>query len=641
MKTLRRGGLTAAWAAVLVFLAGCAGEIGVVQVGASGRVQYGSAVTKKGISQDTGNLLGNFLLEETYEEQPFELIARLEKLFRNEPRPEYLTALADCALNIGLREGNPDVAVRFFLSSALYSYGYLALLDRPDLKPYNAERLAMMRIYSIAISELFDYLNKRGLALKSSFTLNAAGGQRVIFLPPRFELPLEPQNFAEFLLCADYRTKNLTHLSRSFGIGAPLVCCLTEAAITAEGKGHTRFAEQQTLPGTLMIDFDKADEGVCARLAFLDPLEHETTRVGKYELPLEMDFSTPLAYMVRNPLPFDYLTYMIRPEKTRRMQGLYMFEPYRSDRIPVVFVHGLMSNVRTWMQMINTLQSDPVLRKYYQFWGFTYSSGNPVLYSARQLRAALRDEEAKLRAAGQSTVMFDRMVLVGHSMGGLVAKSMVLNPGESLIEPIIGKKPEEVLDKLTPDQRETVENSLCFKPLPFVKRVVFLAVPHRGSGYAQSWVGRVGSNMVELPVSLVTRGDGIIKTLMNHGVLLPNDSRLATGIEDLDPNSRTLQVLSEIPYAPGVVYHSIIGNEREGGVPGGSDGVVPYLSSHLDGAASELVVKSGHSVQVNPLAIQELRRILLEHLRQFPDLKVEMPKLPEQVAKPDEQSNAK
>lgn len=122
--------------------------------------------------------------------------------------------------------------------------------------------------------------------------------------------------------------------------------------------------------------------------------------------------------MVRNPLPFDYLTYMLKPEETRQMQGLYMLEPFRDDRIPVVLVHGLMSNIRTWMQMINTLQSDPVLRKYYQFWGFTYSSGNPVLFSAKMLRDDLQLEAERLSASGRPTTMFSRMVLVGHSMAG-------------------------------------------------------------------------------------------------------------------------------------------------------------------------------------------------------------------------------
>lgn len=621
----------------LLWVSGCSSEISVTRVGASGRVGYGESLSPSGISQETNNLLGNFLLEEAFRERPAELITGLENLFRAEPQPSYLAALADCSLNIGLRyRRDPDTAVGYYLSAALYSYGYLAALDRPDLKPYNAERLQMMRIYNLATAELFDYLHRRGLHLKSSFSLNTAGGQRVNFLPPQYELPLAPENFDDYLLCADFRTENLTHISRSFGIGAPLICELTDEAIKGENENRTRFAQQQTLPATLMVKFNVQGEGkLDARLLFLDSRNKESVQLGKYNLPVEQDFSTPLAYMVHNPLPFDYLTYMIRPEETRQIQGLYMFEPFREDRIPVVLVHGLMSNIRTWMQLINTLQSDPVLRKYYQFWGFTYSSGNPVLLSAKMLRDDLQLEEERLKEAGVSTKMFSRMVLVGHSMGGLVAKTMAMSSGDRLIEPVFGQDYQKMLDGLGQEHRTFLQEMMNFEALPFVKRLVFLAVPHHGSDMAQSWIARLGSCWVKLPVTLVTHGEGIIKALMDQGVFMPNDTKFATGIDNLDPDDRTLNLLSTIPFAPGVVYHSIIGNRHEDGIPGGSDGVVPYLSSHLDGAASELVVKSGHSVQVNPLAIQELRRILIEHLRQFPELNVELPKFPDKVGNED------
>ena len=615
----------------MTLIFGCSSEISVTRVGADGRLDYGESITSSGISQETNNLLGNFLLEEAFEERPAELISELERLFRAEPQPTYLAALADCSLNIGLRfRSDPDTSIRYYLSAALYSYGYLAALDRPDLKPYNAERLQMMRIYNLAATELFDYLHRRGLHLKSSFSLNAAGGRRVNFLSPKFELPLSPEHFEDYRLCADYRTENLTHISRSFGVGAPLICELTEEAVTA--GGDTRFAEQQTLPATLLIRFEAPEKGsLTARLLYVDSRNQESVTFGKYQLPIEQDFSTPLAYMVRNPLPFDYLTYMIRPEATRRMQGLYMFEPFREDRIPVVLVHGLMSNIRTWMQLINTLQSDPVLRRHYQFWGFTYSSGNPVLLSAKMLRDDLLLEEERLRESGGSTEMFSRMVIVGHSMGGLVAKTMAMSSGDRLFESILGADFQKKLEELEPDQRLFVEEMMNFEALPFARRLVFFAVPHHGSEMAKSWIAHLGSSLIRLPIALVTRGEGIIKTLMDQGVFMPDDTKFATGIDNLDPDNRMLNLLRELPFASGVVYHSVIGNREEEGVPGGSDGVVPYLSSHLDGAASELVVKSDHSVQVNPLAIQELRRILIEHLRQFPELHVELPKFPDKV----------
>ena len=48
-------------------------------------------------------------------------------------------------------------------------------------------------------------------------------GGTVRFETPEYRLPVSGQQVREMLLCADYRTKNLTHASRSFGVGAPLV----------------------------------------------------------------------------------------------------------------------------------------------------------------------------------------------------------------------------------------------------------------------------------------------------------------------------------------------------------------------------------------------------------------------------------
>lgn len=534
-------------------------------------------------------------------------------------------------MNLGLRYASkPDLAIQYYLAAALYSYGYLVALDDPGSRPYSEERVTMIRIYNVAITEIFAYLHKRDLYRNNSFELTSIGGQKVTFTAPLYRLPLPESSYSDFLLCADYRPENLTHVSRRFGIGAPLICQI---------KPHSeadaaRFADQQALPATLAIRFDQNNDrwdDVTARLEFLDSRNIDSTRVGRNEIPLELDFSTPLAYMVRNPPPFGYLEYMLNPDKTRRMQGLYMMEPYSDDRIPVVFVHGLMSNTRTWMQMINTLQNDPVLRKYYQFWGFSYSSGNPVLYSAQMLRDDLNTEAERLKATGLSDKMFNRMVVVGHSMGGLLSKTLIMNADNRLIEPLLGSSYKGTLDNLSPDQRDFVSRMLDFSALPFVKRVIFIAVPHRGSTLARSTLGQFGASLIHLPSSLVKDGEGLIGNLMQHGYLMPNDSRHHTGIDNLDPDDKTMSLLNKIPFVSGIPYHSIIGNRKFAGAPGGSDGIVPYSSSHLDGAASELVVKSDHSVQQNPLAIQEMRRILLEHLKQYPDLKVDSPELPKNL----------
>ena len=209
--------------------------------------------------------------------------------------------------------------------------------------------------------------------------------------------------------------------------------------------------------------------------------------------------------------------------------------------------------------------------------------------------------------------MFDRMVIVGHSMGGLLSKTTIMDPEERLKEFMLQGFRKDRLAGIDKKQLAFLDEFWQFKSLPFVKRVIFIAVPHRGSSFARTWIGRLGSYLVELPGKFVDRIKNIAEFILVERSGNIRDM-IPTGIDNLDPESRVLQALAKVPFVKGVPYHSIIGNTKKGGVPGGTDGIVPYTSSHLDGAQSELIVKCGHSAQQNPLAIQEVRRILLLHL---------------------------
>ena len=59
--------------------------------------------------------------------------------------------------------------------------------------------------------------------------------------------------------------------------------------------------------------------------------------------------------------------------------------------------------------------------------------------------------------------------------------------------------------------------------------------------------------------------------------------------------------------APGIHAHSIIAVQGTGPIEDGDDGVVKYSSAHIAGVESELVIRSGHSVQGHPLAVDEVR----------------------------------
>ena len=88
---------------------------------------------------------------------------------------------------------------------------------------------------------------------------------------------------------------------------------------------------------------------------------------------------------------------------------------------------------------------------------------------------------------------------------------------------------------------------------------------------------------------------------------------MPSAVDNMSPRHPFIRALQEIPVAPSITAHSIIAVEGDGPVEEGNDGVVEYSSAHIEPVESELVVQSGHSVQGNPHAIEEVRRILRLH----------------------------
>jgi len=607
---------------------GCASEVGVRNADAAERLSYNweQHNSVNPLSPTTVNVLGNHLLTDSLDKNPLSVLYGLEDLFAAEPREEYIIALSESALYAAHRQQEPDAAVKYYLSAAIYSYGYLGVIDkRSDL--YSPDRIRLMRVYNSAVAGIMDYLKHSNLLTRHGFELTAAAGQKFFFRKPQFMLPVEQAAVSDIINCADFRTENLTHSSRRFGVGVPLII-----GIDSE-KSSLQFARNQSIPATMIINFRRVEtDGELQRfdcqVQFIDPRRHRMVKLGRNMIPSECDLSTPLAYMMRQMTFYNHFIYTMRPDATREVQGLYSLEPDDDMRIPIVLVHGLLSDTRTWAQLINSLQSDPDISRYYRFMGFSYSSGNPVLYSGFLLRQALLDERQRLIKAGKSVAMFDRMVVVGHSMGGLLARQLVSDSGDVLIEKTVGMENyNKMLSEFSPEEVAQMEKMARFKPLDFIRRVIFIAVPHRGSVMADTWYGRLGASMIKLPQKIIDRNRKMLRYLAARGRLLNLKSLRFTGVDNLAPDNLVMQLLNTLSFSPDIPCHSIIGNLEGAGIPGGSDGVVAYSSSHLDFARSEKVVQSGHAAQKNPLAIQELRRILLEHLRQYPDIKLTEPLL--------------
>jgi pimeloyl-ACP methyl ester carboxylesterase len=350
---------------------------------------------------------------------------------------------------------------------------------------------------------------------------------------------------------------------------------------------------------TATLDFHSTD----ATLALRRPAKQPTATVEGKNRPLAADFSAPISYyQPPSNLLLVGLMGALRAASYTNKTGLYFLQPYDPDRIPVVFVHGLISTPFTWVETINGLQADPEIRKHYQFWVFAYPTGNPVLYSALRLR----EELAKVDKLYPNHKDY---VLVGHSMGGLLSQAQVTNMSRADWEKTLGEAGMQLFASLKP--ADLIAKATTFKANPRIKRVVFVCTPHRGSKMASGGIGGLAIKLISLPTDLQTTMKSEIPETTLRKL---NNGRLPNSVSNLKPSAPYLAVLNkESIQAP---YHSIIGNRgKPGPVADSTDGVVPYWSSHLDAAQSELIVPGPHGSCELPQTIAELDRILRLHLK--------------------------
>jgi pimeloyl-ACP methyl ester carboxylesterase len=353
------------------------------------------------------------------------------------------------------------------------------------------------------------------------------------------------------------------------------------------------------VPVTAAVDFGRSSfrrEGVReATLALYDPSRRETIQLAGTQRPLGADFVAPIAYYP-NPTLLG-LAAMLRPGSYHERAGLYVLEPYDPDRIPIVFIHGLLSIPQMWAPTISAIQSDPELRSRFQFWVFAYPTGDPITLSALRLRESLaRIYQLYPRTKG--------MILVGHSMGGLLGRMQAVTTGRVLWNAVFQNDADRLYSTIPADN--LVKKALIFDANPYVERIVFICVPHRGSYLASNWIGSIGVGLIRLPGTILSHfEEGVTASLLRNVGL----RHLPTGINGLSPRNPVLRALDTLPItAP---YHSIIGDRGRGDTPNSSDGVVPYWSSHLAGAQSELIVPGPHGSFALPQTVAELKRILL------------------------------
>ncbi len=560
----------------------------------------------------TAGFLTSYNLYDDWRTNPELIITRLHDAYEAEPERYKLEIMCNlCYLQGVAEQKNPEKALKYFVSAAYYSYLYFSETEKTRRKadPYDPGFFLMTRMHNYALTYIFDYIYSRELVDSGGYKLPAAAGGGINMSLPENHLRQPIMAYSLVAPCADFRVENLLTNNYQFGLGVPLIAAMKLEQLD-DGSG---VFETPITPCSMRIDFGKDNT---AKLAFYPTLKQDDAALpGGAAVPLETDISTPLAYVMQDMSFWKDLSLMLNPDELAAAHGLYILGDYDPDKIPVVLVHGLMSSPQTWIQMVNFLLDDSKIAANYQFLFFYYSTGQPIIYSAAQLRASLQALAQKYGSNGADG-KFNKMVLIGHSMGGLLSKAMIKDGSDEFASEVLQLPIEDVLAVCSAGQQGFLEKMLLFKHQEYIARMVFIAVPHKGSDVAKWGIARWGSSLVTLPQEILSNVQNLMNDVLVLAKLKENDNPIyiATGIDNLDPDNVALSSLDKMPFAGSVPYHSIIGNNQAADLPEGTDGIVPYHSSHLSGAKSELVVKSDHSVHRTVPAIEEVRRILRLHL---------------------------
>jgi pimeloyl-ACP methyl ester carboxylesterase len=562
------------------------------------------------------NILHRWNLTERFRRDPHGALETLHRLVieREDGREQTLFALAELSFAHAERTRRQD----YYLGSAVAAWAFLfpgGAAQPPD--EFDPRLRIAADLYNRGLTRALASADGSVVELRAGLYRLPFGQELSVHLDAE-ALRWADRDLVQFVPVAELRVRGLRARHRRPGIGAPLAA----RAVTAdpEQKVRDRLGPNARTPVTALLRIEDARRQMAepvmrGSLELYSDASQRTVVIDGRPVPLEVESTATLAWTLSQAPNW-------RWERAGFLRGdflgqelptsLTFGQPFRPGLIPVVFVHGTASNPGRWADMLNDLLNDPRVRDRFQFWVFTFPSGSPIPYSAMLLRDALTEAVADLDPQGTDAAL-RQMVVIGHSQGGLLVKMTAIDSGQRIWD-TISRKPLEDLE-VTEPTRTLLERALVVHPLPFVRRVIFIATPHRGSalttGLIVSWLAR----FVTLPANVLGATADLLEGNADALLIDPRGPRFGS-IYDMRPGSPFLAALAATPIAPGIAAHSIIPVRGAAAGARATDGVVAFSSARLDGVESELVIPfAGHSVQGHPLAIEEVRRILLEHAR--------------------------
>ncbi len=609
-----------------VSVVGCAGKppVGLepIDARASHRLMTESALSGERPSVLTRQVLQRQGLALTFERDPVAALLGLHAGLAPAGDEDRIFALAELAFLEGERTGARELS----FAAAVYAYAFLfpGELGTPP-GPFDPRFRLACEFYNRGLTAGLTTMGKGEVSLTARRLTLPFGSLEMASTAEAFTWA--GFRLHDFVPVANFRVRGLRNRYRPWGLGAPFAAALAEPVENARaprGRDHIPPAVRLPVTAVLRVEAPRRALGggeLRGELQLYTQQDAVAIEIEGRSVPLEFETSASFALTLQHSRVWELERRGLRTGNMSLLEEgfqLAMLRPYRAGLIPVVLVHGTGSSVGRWAQLINELENDARISSLYQIWLFSYNSDNPIAVSGGVLRGELTDLVRALDPEGRDPAL-RRLVVIGHSQGGLLAKLTAIDSGNRFWENVSDVPLAEL--EIRPDNRELLERSLFVTPLPFVKRLVFMATPHRGSyltllrlvGWSPSqWL----SNLIELPADVRDATSDAVSALVLRDpdtLALRALDRLPTSIDNMTPGNKFLQTLASIPVAPGVWTHSIIAVKGDGPPERGADGVVKYSSAHLEDAESELVVRWGHSMQGRPETIEEVRRILLLH----------------------------
>jgi pimeloyl-ACP methyl ester carboxylesterase len=598
--------------ALCLALGACAGPVGATRV--DPKVVLAdlarSATTTGEPSWPTRNVLLEQGLLAAFEEKPDEVLTKLHQaMVKGDGDPDLLFTLAELSFLHGQTPGKE--AHR--LAAAVYAYAFLFPEGAGAVPGRFDPRLRIAAdLYNWSLAAAFASPD-RSEVLPRAGTFDLPFGRIEVAFDPA-SVRVGDRELHRFIPIAELQVYGMAMRYRWPGIGAPLAA--STKPIDGAKPGRDIVAPRLQVPLTAFLRIPQARRGVMSGAPLTATLElhltwdGESTVVAGESVPLENEPTAALAATFTGVpiVQVELFGFLGRISGLLRDRPpLVSTTPYRPGLIPVVFVHGTASSVARWAEMYNRLLADPEIRRRYQFWFFQYDSGNPIVLSSLRLREALTGAVTRLDPEGKDPAL-RKMVLIGHSQGGLLVKMQSISSGDRLWD-AASKVPLAELT-LSDKTRDLLQHAMFVEPVPSVSRVVFVCTPHRGSFVAgRSVIANVTRKLLSLPFTLTGASADLARNpRLGAATMIPS------AVDNMSPRHHFIRALQEIPVAPSIKVNSIVAVAGDGPVEEGDDGVVKYSSAHLTGVESEVIVKSDHSTQGNPYTIEEVRRVLRLHV---------------------------